>query len=98
MPLPEWLDGVQEPDEKTVADRVFVPLLLAVVGTTFGIGAAKACCGVKYRNFDPHGLLPIGMAVVTSSIAVWSYFNPPPDTAFADRAKRAATPSKRQSL
>ena len=108
MALPEWLNGRQDPGEAEVTHKVLVPLLLAVVGTTAGIGVTRACCGVKYRKYDPHGLLPIGMAVVTSGIAVWSYFNPPPDTAFnnaADSAKsaggkaeRAVTSSGRQEL
>ena len=108
MDLPDWLDGTQDPGEAELANKVLVPLLLAVVGTTAGIGVVKACCGVKYRRYDPNGLLPIGMAAVTSGIALWSYLNPPPDTAFdraaesarraGRKAKRAATPSRRQEL
>ena len=86
MALPSWIDGKQEPGEATVATHVLVPLLLAVVGTAFGVGTAKACCGAKYRSFDPHGLLPIFMAVFTSGVAMWSYFNPPPDNAFGGAA------------
>lgn len=94
MELPDWIDGRQDPGEETLADKLFVPLLLAVAGTAAGIGVAKACCGVKYRHYDPHGLLPIGMASLTAGIAAWSYFNPAPDDAFA----RAVAPAARQEL
>ena len=81
MELPDWLNGVQEPAEAKLATTVLVPVLGAVVVSLLGIGTAKAMFGVSYRRYDPHGLLPISMAVITSGIAVWSYFNPPPDEA-----------------
>ena len=82
MKLSRALDFDFDEGEARAASGVLVPLLLAVVGTTVGVGVAKACCGVSYRKLDPHGVLPIGMALLTSGIAVWSYLNPPPDRAF----------------
>ena len=54
--------------------------LLGIVATAIGLGAARACCGVNLRKRDPHNLIPITMASLTALTAVWSYFNPPPDT------------------
>ena len=91
MKLPEALDFKQDAREHEFAVDVLVPALLGIVGATLGIGAAKACCGVKYRKLDPHNLLPISMAVVTSGIAMWSYLNPPPTdpSLWSNNAKKA---------
>ena len=78
MQLPRWLDGRQDAGEAKFTHTVLVPVLLGIVATALGVGAAKACCGANYRKFDPHNLLPLSMAGVTSLMAVWSYFNPPP--------------------
>ena len=72
------VDGEADPGEVEFARKVLVPTVAAVSLTAFGFAAAKACCGVKYRKMDPYGILPIGMAVATSAVAMWSYLNPQP--------------------
>ena len=72
------IDGEADAGEVEFARKVLVPTVAAVSLTAFGFAAAKACCGVKYRKIDPYGILPIGMAVATSAVAMWSYLNPQP--------------------
>ncbi len=75
---PRFLDGQADDGEVEFARKVLVPGVALVALTAVGIGAAKACCGVRYRRFDPYGMLPIGMALLTASVAAWSYLNPQP--------------------
>ena len=76
--MPSFLDGQQDETEAKIA-RAVVPLVAGVAATAVGLGVASACCGVRLRERDPNGLIPLSMAAVTAGIAVWSYFNPPPD-------------------
>ena len=74
--LPRALDFQADEGEIEFARKVLVPGVAAVALTALGFGAVKACFGVRYRDYDPHGVLPITMAVLTSGVAVWSYLNP----------------------
>ena len=74
--LPRGLDFKADEGEVEFAKHVLVPGVTAIAATALGVGIAKACCGVRYRDYDPHGVLPVGMAIATAGVALWSYLNP----------------------
>lgn len=53
-----------------------IPLIGGIAVTAATLGVLNYCCNRTARKANAGGALPIGLAVLTAGVALWSYFNP----------------------
>ncbi|MEM8873409.1 MAG: hypothetical protein AAGD32_04030 [Planctomycetota bacterium] len=56
--------------------KTAVPAIGGIAVAAVGIAALNACCNGKARKVSAFGILPIGMAALTATVAAWAYLNP----------------------
>ncbi|MGF1632883.1 MAG: hypothetical protein ACFCVE_03450 [Phycisphaerae bacterium] len=59
-----------------------VPTMGLITLAALGIGVSRACCGLKVSRHAQFRVVPVVLGVITSSIAMFTYFAPRPDKLF----------------